>query len=180
MKKRILALVAASVMLLTILAGCGSSGGTSANAPADSTKDTGSAQAAQQETPKEDAAPASEGDLGDYHVKILDSSIVTDWEGNKAIRVTYEFTNNGEDATSADIALYFHAYQNGIELESTFVGHEEDDVERDNAEKSIKTGVTLTCATCFVLSDESDVEVEAAELISLSDEKLEKTFTAAQ
>lgn len=173
--KRKLAMMA-SAMMMAMLTACGSSGGTSTN----NTTDTGSAQTVQQETPKADAAPASEGDLGDYHVKILDSSIVNDWEGNKAIRVTYEFTNNGEDATSADIALYFHAYQNGIELESTFVGHEEDDVERDNAEKSIKTGVTLTCATCFVLSDESDVEVEAAELISLSDEKLEKTFSAAQ
>lgn len=174
--KRKLAMIMASAMLMAMLTACGSSGDTGAN----NTTDAGSAQAVQQETPKADAAPASEGDLGDYHVKILDSSIVNDWEGNKAIRVTYEFTNNGDDSTSADIALYFQAYQNGIELESTFVGYEEEDAERDNAEKSVKTGVTLTCATCFVLSDESDVEVEVAESISFNDKKLEKTFSIAQ
>ena len=88
MKKRILALVAASMMLLTMLAGCGSSGDTSANNSADNTKDTGSAQTAQQETPKEDAAPASEGDLGDYHVKILDAETgLKDYDGNPVIGV---------------------------------------------------------------------------------------------
>lgn len=179
MKKRILALVAASMMLLTMLAGCGSSGDTSANNTADNTKDTGSAQTAQQETPKEDAAPASEGDLGDYHVKILDAETgLKDYDGNPVIGVKYEYTNNGEENMMFDVAVNAQAFQDGVQLELAFMDEYSDEYE--NSSKEIKTGATLTCELYYELTSESDVEIEVSELISFDDAKLTKTFSVAQ
>lgn len=118
---------------------------------------------------------ADEGDLGDYHVKILDSSIIKDWDGNDAIRIEYEFTNNDEEATSALIGIVTTAFQDGVELESTF--GDDEDAEYDNWSKEIKSGATVTCAEYFTLNSESDVEFEVEETFSLSDTKLEKTFS---
>lgn len=176
--KRIMAMAAASMLLLATLAGCGNSeDATTQNGnPAGSA--TAAAATSTNATAKtETVAATDDGDLGDFHVKILDSSVVEDWEGNRAIRITYEFTNNGSEAVAASIALTLQAYQDGIELDPTFIGMENEDEERDNADKNVKTGVTITCAACFVLSNESEVEFEATEFVSLSNAKVVKTFT---
>ena len=173
--KRKLAMILASAMLAAMLTACGSSGSTATSTSA--AQDTGSAQAAQQETPKEDAAAsASEGDLGDYHVKILDAETgLTDYEGNPVIGVKYEYTNNGEENMMFDIAVSAQAFQDGVQLELAFMDEYSDEYE--NSSKEIKTGATLTCELYYVLNSESEVEIEVEELISLSDNKLEKTFT---
>ena len=172
--KRKLAMIMASAMLVAMLTACGGSGSTDTSTSA--AQDTGSAQAAQQETPKEDAAPASEGDLGDYHVKILDAETgLMDYEGNPVIGVKYEYTNNGEENMMFDIAVSAQAFQDGVQLELAFMDEYSDEYE--NSSKEIKTGATITCELYYVLTSESEVEVEVTELISLGNDKLEKTFT---
>lgn len=169
-------MIAAAAMLAVMLTACGSSVDTSANNTADNTKDTGSAQTAQQETPKEDAAPASEGDLGDYHVKILDAETgLKDYDGNPVIGVKYEYTNNGEENMMFDVAVNAQAFQDGVQLELAFMDEFSDEYE--NSSKEIKTGTTLTCEMYYALISDSEVEVEVTELISLNDSKLVKTFT---
>ena len=173
--KRKLAMIMASAMLVAMLTACGGSG--SADTSTSAAQDTGSAQATQQETPKEDAAAsASEGDLGDYHVKILDAETgLTDYEGNPVIGVKYEYTNNGEENMMFDIAVSAQAFQDGVQLELAFMDEYSDEYE--NSSKEIKTCATIICELYYVLTSESEVEVEVAELISLGNEKLEKTFT---
>lgn len=68
-------------------------------------------------------APAivSEGTTGDYYIKFVDSSIVTDDWDDPYVCATFDFTNNGSDATSAWSALTYGATQDGEELnEGTF------------------------------------------------------------
>ena len=60
-------------------------------------------------------------------------------------------------------------------MESTF--GDDEDAEYDNWSKEIKSGATVTCAEYFTLNSESDVEFEVEETFSLSDTKLEKTFS---
>ena len=63
-----------------------------------------------------------------------------------------------------------------MELETAFVM---DDTVYDAGigQKEIKPGVTLEdCQDAYILESESPVEFEVSELISFSDEKLEKTF----
>ena len=165
----------ASAMLMAMLTACGSSGDTGAN----NTTDTGSAQTAQQETPKADAVPASEGDLGDYHIKILDAETgLKDYDGNPVIGVKYEYTNNGKENMMFDVAVSAQAFQDGVQLELAFMGDFSDEYE--NSSKEIKTGTTLTCELYYVLTSESEVEVEVTELISLDGTKLVKTFPVAE
>ena len=173
--KRKLVMIMASAMLMAMLTACGSSGDTGAN----NTTDAGSAQTAQQETPKADAAPVSEGDLGDYHVKILDAETgLNDYDGNPVIGVKYEYTNNGDENMMFEAAVNAQAFQDGVQLDPAFMG--DFSAEYENSSKEIKTGTTLTCELYYVLTSDSDVEVEVTELISLDNAKLVKKFTATK
>jgi len=58
----------------------------------------------------------SAGSLGDYAVDIKDATLTKDYKGNPAIVITYSYTNNGDDAKSAMVALRNVAYQNGVQL----------------------------------------------------------------
>jgi len=119
------------------------------------------------------------GELGDYTVSILSYDLTEDYEGNPAIRVYFEFTNNGDEAASFMFAVSTEAFQNGIELETAIVIGDDVD-EDDNSLKDIKPGATITCTHIFVLSDTSAVIVEASELISFSDDMLTKTFDISE
>lgn len=176
--KRKLMMIAAAAMLAVMLTACGGSGSTDTNTSA--AQDAGSAQAAQQETPKEDAAAsASEGDLGDYHVKILDAETgLTDYEGNPVIGVKYEYTNNGDENMMFDVAVNAQAFQDGVQLELAFMDEFSDEYE--NSSKEVKPGTTLICEMYYALTSDSEVEVEVSELISFGDAKLTKTFSVAQ
>lgn len=174
MKKKILAIFAASMMLVAMLAGCGSSD----NSTASNNAASGSAESAQT-AKKTNDSPSEEGDLGDYHVKILDAETgLKDYEGNPVIGIRFEYTNNAAEAAAFDVATYAKAFQDGIELETAILDDVSD--EFNNMMKDVKTGATITCEQYYKLSSNSDVQVEVTELISLSDQKLEKTFKLAQ
>jgi|GEM_PF-1969723 len=75
------------------------------------------------ETPDAPAAPVivSEGTTGDFYIKFIDSSIVTDDWDESYICVNFDFTNNSEDVTSAWSSLTYYATQDGNDLsEDTF------------------------------------------------------------
>ena len=156
--KRLFALLMAALMLLS-LAACG---GTPDKTDA---KDGGDAvDMTHQE---------NEGDLGDYHIKFTGFELAKDYEDNDALLVRYEFTNNSEDTTSAGVALYVKAFQNGVELEHAFLT---EDYGADNEMKEIRPGTTLEITEAFLVTDTTAVEFEATELISLSDDMVVATY----
>lgn len=124
---------------------------------------------------------AEEGTLGEYYVKILDCETgVQDCDGNPVIGVTYEFTNQSEEAISFDTALYATAYQDGVELDLAVLDGTYPE-EYENASRNIKPGKTLTCEGYYVMtSGTTPVEVEVSELITLDSSKLAKTFEIAK
>lgn len=114
----------------------------------------------------------SDSTLGDYGCVVKSAEITKDWTDKDAVLITYEFTNNSEDAISFDVALDAKAYQDGIGLESAILEEDTDlgiDVE-------IKPSVTKEVRKAYVLRDTTTpVEIEVSELISFSDDKIVTT-----
>lgn len=165
MKKFITTLVAA-LMIGAMLTACG--GDTGSTNSGENAKEPAATQT--QEKKK-----SSEGDIGNYHVKLLDAEVTKDFEGNPAIRVSYEFTNNDKEAVMASIATPMQAYQDGVQLEIAISADE--DQEYNNSALNVKKGATLKCAQYFELtSEDSEVEVEVSDILGMSD-PLTKTYT---
>lgn len=182
MVKKTMAVLVSVMMMLAMLTACGETADSSVTSTPKAEPAASSAEEQPEETKEEQPEEtkqesADEGDLGDYHVKILDIETgLKDWDGKPTVGIKYEFTNNSDDSISFYYATMTYVYQDGVELESTFL--ETDSEEAENADKNIKSGTTVTCEQYFVAtSDESDVEVEVTEYLGFTDEKLEKTFS---
>lgn len=164
MKKNLL--LAALLCVPMMFTACG---GDTTDAPADETQD--------QTVEVEDT---SVGALGDYTFSINNYVLAKDYEGNPVIIVDFDFTNNGEEATSFMVAGIATAFQDGVELENAII-MDADTYNADNYMKEIKTGATLNVQQAWVLdSDTSPVEVELEEFISFSGDKLTKTFEISE
>lgn len=124
---------------------------------------------------------AEEGDLGEYHVKILDCETgLKDCDGSPVIGITYEFTNQSGEAIAFDAALYATAYQDGVELDLALLDGDYPE-EYENASRNIKPGKSLICEGYYVMrSKTAPVEAEVTELIALDSGKLVKTFEVKQ
>lgn len=122
------------------------------------------------------AKPTSEGDVGDCHVKILDCKYgALDYEGKKTIAVTFEFTNNSDEAQAFDGAVYPVAYQDGVQLLDTSPGT--DSAAYDRTMTMVKTGKKVTCEYYWrTTSDTADVDIEVSSYLD-SSTKLRKTFS---
>ncbi len=163
--KKIVSLLLALVMALSLIA-CG---GNNTDTPDPVDKNP---------VANEDPKDESNGSLGDYAVKFTGYSLAKDYEGNDAIIVSYDFTNNSAEATSSMTALIIRAYQDGIELSSAILMDAPDGYDAESEMKNIKTGATLNCQTAFVLSSvTSPVEIEAEELFGFSDAQVTYTCT---
>lgn len=105
----------------------------------------------------------AEGSTDDYAVKITDAEIVDadSWyDYDTVIRVYFDFTNNGDEATSCWWATNIYAYQDGVQLE---VGYPEEEVDSDGMfSTDIEPGETVTCSRCFALRSDTPVEVAFA------------------
>ncbi len=119
--------------------------------------------------------------LGDYSVEIKSCRLAKDYEDKDIVIITYGFTNNkNDDGSSFTLACTDEAFQNGIGLtKSYFV--EDDTYNSDNQMKEIKKGASLDVEVAYELNDtESDIVVEVAEFVSLSDKKITKTFSLTE
>lgn len=115
------------------------------------------------EEPSDDGTVyVQDGNLGNFVCNVKESVITTDYEGNPALVVTYEFTNNSDEAASFDLSIADTAFQNGVSLEMAFM----DDLEYED--KEIKPGVTIDVQKAYVLNDtENSVEIELSELFNM-------------
>lgn len=174
--KKLLVSVLAGTLALSI-ASCGTpnsgGGGEESNEP-DSVVES---------TPKPSKEPApvkkleESGSIGDYQVEIHDFELSKDYSGVSAIIIGYTFTNNGDEAISGMVALSEIAYQNGVQLDTAIIT--EQDIGQDQM-KDVKTGASIDLKSAFLLTSETaPVEFEISEFMSLSDERLGKTFQIA-
>lgn len=154
-------------LLLFALAACGGDKPDDKE-PATGTPDTGGQ--AQKDTPVVDTPKeAWKADVGAYHVEIKGAKLAKDYEENPVIVVTYAWTNNSEETTSAMTAIMGKAFQGGIQLDSAIVGDSKV-YDSGASMKEIRPGATLDVQSAFVLRDTtSPVEVEVGEWLTWDD-----------
>ena len=109
---------------------------------------------------------SNSADLGDYHVEIKSAALAQDYEGNPALVVTYSWTNNSEDTTSAMVSVSCSAFQNGVGLESAII-MDDSVYDSDSFMTDVRPGTTIDVQSAFLLGDTTSVvEVEVGEWVT--------------
>lgn len=92
-----------------------------------------------------------------YTVEIINATNCIDIDGNPAIKIYYNFTNNSNKPVASSYVFDEAAYQNGIELQRTWTKDFAD--EQNMYYKEIKDGATIKSFAVFTLyNTSSDVE----------------------
>ena len=99
--------------------------------------------------------------IGDYTAEYKGYEIVKDSDGDDAIVVTWNFTNNGEDAKSFTWAFNYTLFQDGVELgySTVFVGDSYDAMDEN------------------LINLESPVEVEFSDIFDEETDSMEIDIT---
>lgn len=182
MKKRVLALVLWVSVILS-LAACGASVDSGAGKEPDKSSEISEQVPSEQATaPSDDensgdsVQPAGSGDLGSYHVEIKGASLAKDYEGKSAIVITYAWTNNSDDTTSAMVSVGTKAFQDGVQLEPAMIIGD-DSYDSGASMKDVRPGTTINVQCAYVpTSETSTVEFELTEWISFSDDMVTMNF----
>jgi hypothetical protein len=154
------------ITLSFLLVAC-SSDNTSAQDGSDANAaDTGSATDA-----STSSADTTQGSVtSDYVVSIDDATVIQNYEGQSSLLVSYTFTNNSEDSTSFMVAIRTQAFQNGIQLDTTFTS--DDSYDSSASMKDIKPGATISVQSLYLLDDQSPVTIECRDWLSFSSDDL--------
>lgn len=178
MRRKMIALCMAAMLATTALVGCGGGSDSGSQTPASTEKTTTAAAEPSTAAPTEAQTEASKDGLvfecDTFKVEYVKHEVGKDFEGNPCLYYYFNFTNKGDEATSAVVAPYFQFFQNGIELEMAITDETTD--EMNNYSKDIKKDVTLECCATYELSDDSDVEVEVSDWVSFDDSKGEQVL----
>ena len=84
------------------------------------------------------------GTIGDAYVTILSAEQFVDDDGDDAIRFWYEYTNQSEELSSANHALFFDAWQDGEDLQYCWT-YDTSVPEDDYAYLEVIPGKTIRC-----------------------------------
>ena len=139
-KTKLLCLLLAALMLLSSLTACG----------------------------KDKAKDSNLIKLGDYELLYKGACIMEDSDGNDAIVLTLDFTNNGKENASYLWSVNETLMQNGTELEvaTIFQDYDSFDTVVDSQFTDVAPGTTLEVQTAFVLNDTtSEIKATFEELL---------------
>lgn len=105
-----------------------------------------------------------------YDIKFNEWTFIKNWEDKNSIVLSMTWTNTTNETKGFDTACSVMAYQNGIELERSFlsIGNESNwHTLEDNKDLSIRPGTTLEVAVTFIVRDNtSPIEIEVKDWIS--------------
>lgn len=168
MKKKLLTLLLASTFTLTLIA-CGGDETTETSKDATTTEssDVPEKTVESEETTTDDGIIDFETDS--FKATYTRHEMGTDYEGNPCLLYYFNFTNNGEEATSAMVASYIQCFQNGVECETAILTEENEGI--NNSMKDVQPGTTIEVCNAYVLGDNSEVTLEASDWASFSDDK---------
>lgn len=95
--------------------------------------------------------------IGDYQALYKGSEIMEDCDGDNAIVVTYDFTNNSKESTSFFWSMFYTFTQNGQELElsSIFINENNDEI-ADSGYEEVAPGDTLEVKSAYKLNNLTD------------------------
>lgn len=105
--------------------------------------------------------------IGDYTAYYTGAKIVEDSDGDDAIAIFFDFTNNSDEAASFLWSMYYKATQNGTELEdcTVFLSEDSFDTLFDSSMEDVAPGETLEVALTYKLADPAAaVEIEFTDL----------------
>lgn len=172
--KKITALILALVIVFA-LAACSSTSNTNSSGSKQKEAADSATPADEKSGDSEESAAElkGEGDLGDFHVKYIESTVAKDYDGNDALIVHYQFTNNSEETTNAAASIYVEVFQDGVQLDTAIMS---EDYGGDNEWKDIRPGTTIDVYCAYELTSTSAVEIEITEYMSLSDEMVTAEF----
>lgn len=114
-------------------------------------------------------------EIGDYLATYKSSKIVKDSDGNDAIAITYDYTNNSDAAQSFNWAFYTDIKQGESNLEFAVVFASEDsyDMLDDAMGTEVQPGETLEVTTTYKLKDlTTPVVVEFSDLFDENTDSL--------
>lgn len=178
--KKLLAMILAAMLSVSV-AGCSSNTGSTSTSASSSVSSSTSSKAEAATTAEAETAKDN-GTLGDYTVAIESARLSKDYNDKPVVVVKYKFTNNGDKDAAFMTSISGKAFQDGVELEMAVINSAND--KKYNAgdlTKQIKKGGSIEVEKGYVLSNQtSKIEVEASQLISLSDTKLSKEFDASK
>lgn len=107
-------------------------------------------------------ADVTDNVVGNYEVDVIDFRLVKDYSTDVII-IKYSFTNNSDDSTSFNLAVSDTVYQNGVEINETYLilDREKYDYDYSIKSKKIKSGATVEIEIAYELNDTvSDIEIE--------------------
>ena len=113
--------------------------------------------------------------IGSYELFYKGAKIMTDYDGNDAIVVTLDYTNNSKEANSYLWSFVETVKQNGTELTGATIFLSEDsfDTVTDSQFSEVAAGETLEVQLAYVLTDlTSEVELQWEELLGSKSGKL--------
>lgn len=169
MKKRVAIILFGSLLALSLCA-CGG----------DDTASTTQGETADTTTTEETQEPAdtSSATVGDYEVSIGDAFVAPDMDGNPALIVSFEWTNNSEETVGSMVALHAQAFQDGVQLETAIMNSTEG-YDPDASWLDIQPGATQTFQQAYTMTSEtSPVEITVEEFLG-DGTQATKTFDPA-
>ncbi len=147
------------------------------NIPAESSNETNdeSSNETNDESSNEtnDESDNKENQIGNYIVTISSAKVVSNGDENILV-VTYEFTNNSNNAKAFIFAVADKLFQAGVELESSsFSFGFADEYDSSSQTVEVQPGSTLSVQCAYKLNDTTTVvDVEISKWISLTDDKI--------
>ena len=126
------------------------------------------------------ACSKDEGDpneivIGDYTAYYTGSKILTDYDGDEAIAMYFDFTNNSKEDASFIWTMFYTVTQNGTEMEQATVFLSEDSFETlfDTTMEDVAPGATLEVVLTYKIKDKTTpVEIEFSDLLDNHKDKL--------
>lgn len=117
--------------------------------------------------------------VGGYTAEYKGYEIVKDYDGDDAIAITWNYTNDGEEAMSFNWAFYYTLFQDGAELDhsTVFIEGTYDTLDED-INKEIQPGNSIEVKTTNKLTSlESPVTIEYQGLLTDDEGTIEIDIT---
>lgn len=155
MKKKIVAVMLVSMMILS-LAACGKS-----SAPASNDNNKTEATAPTKEEKKTKEKKEASGKVEQINLDNSEGSLVyskheatTNYDDLPAVRVYFNYTNKSSETKSAQSTFFSQVFQNGVECDITMSGdYENPNAADQNLSKELQSGTTIEVAFMFLLQD---------------------------
>jgi len=131
---------------------------------------------------EKESAPDNILKIGKCEALYKGSEIVKDSDGEDAIVINFDFTNNGDDVKSFEWAYYYNVFQEGVGLQYAVVWVSEDsyDTRDESMSTEVQPGNTIPVSMTYKLNSlTAPVEIEVTDLLQEEKDILSIDLTTA-